>query len=165
MSTTPTSRSVRAPRAPWALTAAVTIAALLVAGLAGLLVGRWAGERASEPSVELLLIEDPTLAGGDAVEGWTSAGGFTGFGGLPALPGGVLRAASVVESAPGRLVVEAEGSTTTIQFLEPVRLFEIVPAPPIEAGDVIVVRLLDGVPEALLIVPRDLEEGTGLGGR
>ncbi len=155
-------RLSRRAHAPWALTAAVTITALIAAGLAGLLVGRWAGEQASEPAVELLRIADPTLLAGSGAEGWTSAAGFTGFGGLPALPGGVLRAATVVESSPGRLVVAAEGSTTTIEFLTPARLFRIEAATAPRAGDVVVVLLVDGVPRGVLLVPPDLEEGSGL---
>ena len=152
----------RPARAPWALTAAVTIAALVVAGLAGLVVGRWAGEQASEPAVERLLIVDPALLLGSGAVGRTSAGGFTGFGGLPTLPGGVLRAATVVESRPRQIVVEAEGSTTTIDLATTARLFRIEASPGPEAGDVVVVRLVDGVPRGVLLVPPDLEEGSGL---
>ena len=149
-------------RLPWALVAAVTIAAITASALGGLTLGRWAGARASEPEVVQLLIEDPALADAPAIEGWISAGGFTGFGGLPALPGEVWRRAHVVESEPGRLVISSEGSTTTIRFSEALRLFEIAPLDSLEAGDIAVLRLVDGVVQAVLVVPPDLEQGSGV---
>ncbi|MDE2695677.1 MAG: hypothetical protein OXH97_04065 [Chloroflexota bacterium] len=152
-------------RAPWLLVAAVTIAALVAAALAGLVLGRWAGERASAPTVVELAIEDPALAAADADEGWTTRGGFTGFGGLPALPGEVWRAAHVVESEPGRLVITSGGATTTIDYRATSRLFEIVPGDSIEVGDIVVVRIVDGVIAAMLVVPPDVEEGSGSGSR
>ena len=150
-------------RAPWMLVAAVTITALVAAALGGLVLGRWAGERASEPAVIEVMIADPALAAAEADEGWTSAGGFSGFGGLPALPGQVWRAARVVESSPGRLVITSDGATTTVDYRAPARLFEIAPADGVEVGDVVVVRVVDGVVAAVLVVPPDVEEGSGLG--
>lgn len=152
-------------RAPWLLVAAVTIAALVAAALAGLVLGRWAGERASAPTVVELVIEDPALAAADADEGWATRGGFTGFGGLPALPGEVWRAAHVVESEPGRLVITSGGATTTIDYRAPSRLFEIVTIGGVDVGDIVVVRIVDGVAAAVLIVPPDVEEGGGTGSR
>ncbi len=152
-------------RAPWLLVAAVTVAALVAAALAGLVLGRWAGDRASAPTVVELAIEDPALAAADADEGWTTRGGFTGFGGLPALPGEVWRAAHVVESEPGRLVVTSGGATTTIDYRATSRLFEIVPGDSIEVGDIVVVRMVGGVIAAMLVVPPDVEEGSGSGSR
>ena len=153
------------PRAPWLLVAAVTVAALVAAALAGLVLGRWAGEQASAPTVVELAIEDPALAAADADEGWTTRGGFTGFGGLPALPGEVWRAAHVVESEPGRLVITSGGATTTIDYRATSRLFEIVPGDGFEVGDIVVVRIVDGVIAAMLVVPPDVEEGSGAGSR
>ena len=151
--------------APWALVAAVTIAALAAAALGGLVLGRWAGERASEPAVIEVVIVDPALSAADADDGWMSLGGFTGFGGLPALPGEVWRAARVVESSPGRLVITSDDATTTIDYRAPSRLFEIAPADGIEIGDNVVVRVVDGVVAAMLVVPPDVEEGSGAGSR
>lgn len=152
-------------RAPWALTAAAAIAVLAAAALGGIAAGRWAGAQASEPRTELAVIPDPAARAGEAAAGWTSRGGFTGFGGLPALPGGVLRAGRVAEAAPGRIVVGSAGGSTEIAFADAARLFEIAPARPIAAGDVVVVRIADGAAEAVLIVPPDLEQGSGRGGR
>ena len=150
-------------RAPWALTAGVAIAALLAAGLAGAVVGIRAGEWASEPDVEQLVIADPSFLGGTPADALRSAGGFTGFGGLPALPGDVLRAGTVVEADGGLLVVAAEGSATAIQYSAPARLFRIGPlARALGAGDLVVVRLEDGEPTGVLLVPSGIEEGLGL---
>lgn len=152
-------------RAPWALVAAVTTAALVASALGGLVLGRWAGERASEPAVIEVVIDDPALAAADADEGWTTRGGFSGFGGLPALPGEVWSAARVVESEPGRLVITSDGATTAIDYRSPSRLFEIAPAAGVEVGDIVVVRIVDGVAVAMLVAPPDLEEGSGTGSR
>ncbi len=150
------------PRLPWALVAAITIAAIGASALGGLSLGRWAGARASEPTVVQLVIEDPALSAAPAIEGWISDGGFTGFGGLPALPGEVWRRARVIESEPGRLVIDAEGTTTAISFRQPLRLFEIAPLDAVEAGDIAVLRFIDGVVRAVLVVPPDLEQGSGV---
>ncbi len=155
-------RTGAAPRLPWVLVAAITIAALAGTALGGLAAGRWAGERASEPAVVELLIENPERSAAPAVEGWTSAGGFTGFGGLPALPGEVWRRALVVESGPGRLVIDADGTTTTVSFRDAVRLFEIAPLDAVAVGDIVVVRLDGGVVQAVLVVPPDVEQGSGV---
>lgn len=152
----------RTPRLPWALVAALTVVAIVASVLGGLTLGRWAGARASEPTVVQLVIEDPALSAAPAIDGWISDGGFTGFGGLPALPGDVWRRAHVLESEPGRLVIQSEGATTTIRFREPLRLFEIVPLDTIEARDIAVLRLVDGLVQAVLVVPPDLEQGSGL---
>ncbi len=150
-------------RAPWALTAGVVIAAIVAAGLAGVVVGIRAGERASAPDVEQLVIADPSFLAGTAPDALRSAGGFTGFGGLPALPGDVLRAGTVVEADGGLLVVAAEGSTTAIQYSATARLFRFGPlARALTAGDLVVVRLEDGEPTGVLLVPPDIEEGLGL---
>ena len=150
------------PRLPWALVAAITIAAIAAAALGGLSLGRWAGARASEPTVVQLVIEDPALSAAPAIEGWISDGGFTGFGGLPALPGEVWRRARVIESEPGRLVIDSQGTTTAISFGRPLRLFEIAPLDAVEVGDIAVLRFVDGVVQAVLVVPADLEQGSGV---
>ena len=161
------------------LSAVVTAAALVAAGLAGAVLGVAAGERASESEVELLVLPEPALLAETPAGALRSAGGFTGFGGLPALPGDVLRAGTVTESAAeaeaagaaagagaGALVVEAGGSAAQIRFSSPARLFRIAALQgALGAGDIVVVRLVDGAPQAVLRVPPDLEEGAGTGAR
>ena len=92
--------------APWALVAAVTIAALAAAALGGLVLGRWAGERASEPAVIEVVIVDPALSAADVDNGWMSLGGFTGFGGLRLQP-----AADLIGKRHARLLVDSIGVT------------------------------------------------------
>ena len=153
------------------LSAVVTAAALVAAGLAGAVLGMVAGERASESEVELLVLPEPALLAETPPAALRSAGGFTGFGGLPALPGDVLRAGTVTEAAAeaagaGALVVEAGGSAAQIRFSSPARLFRIAALQgALGAGDVVLVRFVDGAPEAVLRVPPDLEEGAGTGAR
>jgi hypothetical protein len=150
--------------APAVLMAAVTVAALLAAGLAGAVVGVAAGERASEAAAEELVLTDPARLAETPASALRSAGGFTGFGGLPALPGEVLRAGTVVETRDGDLVLDSGGSEVEIRFRAPRRLFRIEPlAGVLAAGDLVVVRLVDGEPQAVLRVPPDLEEGAGAG--
>ncbi len=147
------------------LSAVVTVAALLTAGLAGAVLGTVAGERASEPRVEELVLTEPALLAETPAGALRSVGGFTGFGGLPALPGDVLRAGTVVEGREGALVVDSGGSEAEIRFSSPSRLFRISALrDALGAGDIVVVRFVDGTPQAVLRVPPDLEEGAGTGG-
>ena len=62
-------------------------------------------------------------------------------------------------------MITSDEATTTIDFRSPSRLFEIVSADGIEVGDLVVVRLVDGVVAAMLVVPPDVEEGSGAGSR
>ena len=150
-----------------ALKAAVTVTALIAAVLSGAVLGVAAGERASEAAVEELVLVEPALRAETPASALRSAGGFTGFGGLPTLPGDVLRAGTVTAedgAAGGALVVEAGGSEAAIRFSAPARLFRISALQgALGAGDVVVVRFVDGAPEAVLRVPPDLEEGAGTG--
>ena len=146
------------------LSAVVTATALLAAGLAGVVLGVAAGERASQPEVHELVVAEPALRAATVAAALRSAGGFTGFGGLPALPGDVLRAGTVAEAEAGALVVDSGGSEAEIRFSAPLRLFRIAALrEALRAGDIVVVRFAGGAPEAVLRVPPDLEEGAGTG--
>ena len=152
-------------RAPWTLVAAVTIAALAASALAGLALGRWAGERASQPTVIEVLIEDPALAAPDAAGAGRRRAASRASAASPR-----CRAASGARPAssspsPGRLVIASDGATTAIDYRAPSRLFEIAPVEGVEPGDVVVVRLVGGAVTAMLIVPPDVEEGSGAGAR
>ena len=152
---------------PALLSAVVTVAALVAAGLAGAVLGVATGERASESEVSELVLVEPALLAETPADALRSAGGFTGFGGLPTLPGDVLRAGTVTEAASaaaGALVVDAGGGEARIRFSSPARLFRIAPLQgALGVGDIVVVRFVDGAPEAVLRVPPDLEEGAGTG--
>ena len=144
-----------------ALTVAVSAASLLAAVLAGAVAGVALGERGSAPATEVLTLTAPEAEAstGPALR---SGAGFTGFGGLPALPGEVVRTGTVAEVADGELIIEAGGSRTSIRFDTPARLFALAPLDgELRAGDLVVLRLVDGEVAALLRVPPDLEEGAG----
>ena len=146
------------------LQAVVTVAALIAAVLAGAVLGVAAGERASESEVRKLLLTEPALHAETATGALRSGGGFTGFGGLPTLPGIVLRAGTVSEAADGVLLVDAGGSEAAIRFSAPARLFRIAALQgTLGPGDIVVVRFVDGAPEAVLRVPPNLEQGAGTG--
>ena len=149
----------------WALLqAVVTVAVLIAAVLAGAVLGVAAGERASESEVRELVLTEPALRAETAAGALRSAGGFTGFGGLPMLPGDVLRAGTVAEAGDGALLVDGGGSEAAIRFGAPARLFRIAALEgALGPGDIVVVRFVDGAPEAVLRVPPDLEQGAGRG--
>ncbi len=83
-------------------TAGVMVFALLaaVAG-AGAFLGSTVASNLTEPGERVVLLEDPQ--GFAQTPAWAkrSAGGFTGFGGLPALPGVVLHSGTISESSDG----------------------------------------------------------------
>lgn len=145
--------------------ASVAVALVLVAAAAG---GAYAGAAIArditEPGTQLVVVADPQEFA--EIPEWAerSAGGFTGFGGLPALPGKVLRSGSITESSDGWktagcrewprcrwLVVEAPSALTTIEFISTLRLFRIRPmAAPLAPGDLVLVRLVNGSPTGVL---------------
>ena len=148
------------------LTTTLVLASLVAVGVAGALAGAWLGGRASEPNVQELVIADPALLDGAAGTALRTAGGFTGFGGLPALSGDVLLQGVVEEVGEQTIEIAAGGGTVTVRYRSPDRLFAVQSVErPLEAGDLVVLRIEDGVAVAVLRVPPDLEEGLGRGGR
>jgi len=113
------------------------------------------GERASEPGVRELTFRDPLLLEDTPAYAVRSAGGFTGFGGPPAFDGDVLRS-GVVESldeAENALTLVDGAATLGVTYSTPKLLFRIVAATePLEAGDTVLIRTVDGVPASLLRV-------------
>lgn len=120
---------------------------VLLAALAGAgaFLGSAVASNLTEPGERVVVLEDPR--GFAQTPAWAkrSAGGFTGFGGLPALPGVVLHSGTISESSDGSLLVDAPHVRTTVDFAEPLRLFRIRPAQsPLAPGDVVLVRTVDG---------------------
>ncbi len=123
--------------------ASITLGVGLLAALA---LGGWAGvrlgERASRASSRELEVVDPAaLPSGTGAEA-RSVGGFSGFGGPPALQGAVLRHGAASEVAPGTLALVDGAATTTVEYTQPLRLYRIAPssAPP-AVGDMVVVNV------------------------
>ena len=73
----------------------VAVIGLLSAAAAGAAAGIVLGDRASEPGSRTLSLVDPAFQQLIAEPALRSDGGFTGFGGLPALNGRVLRFGTV----------------------------------------------------------------------
>ncbi len=123
----------------------VTIAfalAILVALGAGGVAGTRLGERASRADArELKLVAPDSLPTRAAVES-TSAAGFTGFGGPPALQGEVLRRGTASEGTAGRLELIDGAATTTVDYSTSARLYRIALARgPLAEGDAVIVRI------------------------
>lgn len=161
-------------RVPAGARTALLLAALALAGAGGALFGVRLGERATEPGMDVVTIEAPERAAGTPAVALRSAGGFTGFGGTPALPGDVLRAGIIQDLQPGAFAIGAPGSTTEVRFRTPRRLLRIRPLGSaldgeldgaLATGDVVVVRLVGGVPVGVLRVAGDGEPpGAGAAG-
>ncbi|TAK77871.1 MAG: hypothetical protein EPO16_04565 [Dehalococcoidia bacterium] len=140
-------------------TVAIAVAVLL-AGAGGALLGVRAGNAASAPDVERLTIAAPETFAEPPQDAARSPGGFTGFGGPPAIRGEVQRSGLVQSVESGALVVGTPESSVTVRYTSPQRLFRIVPAgAPLRAGDLVQVRVEDGRALAILRLPPGLEQG------
>lgn len=139
--------------------AAVAVAVVLV-GAGGGLLGLQLGDAASAPDVERVSVLAPDAVAGPPADVARSPGGFTGFGGPPALRGEVQRSAPVLSEEAGALVVGTAESSVTVRFSSPARRFRIVPAGvPLRPGDLVQVRVQDGRAVGVLRLPPGLEEG------
>ncbi len=129
-------------------------ASMLIVLLAGALVGVRLGERASRADARALSIVEPdSLPARSAVES-SSAGGFTGFGGPPALQGDVLRRGTATDLTPRGLVLVDGAASTTVEYSEPGRLYRIVSArSELTVGDAVLVRV-DGERGTSILRPR-----------
>jgi hypothetical protein len=137
---------------------------VLVAGAGGALLGMWLGETASAPEERRVTIVDPdsSLSAVDALA--RSTGGFTGFGGRPALLGEVLRTGEVKATSPGTIELASTESRATVRYTTPERLFRIVPlTTPLRPGDLVQLRVQDGAVTGALRLPTGLEEGINRG--
>ncbi len=151
----------------------MAVIGLLSAGAAGAVSGIILGDRASEPGTTTLSLLDPAFQQLLAEPAYRSAGGFTGFGGMPALGGRVLRFGTVrgLELDPptgsgtigGTLTVEADGAVATVRFVRAERFFSIGPAvEPLQPGDLVQLRIEGQQAVGSLRLPPDLEEGAGV---
>lgn len=125
--------------------------AIVVAAPSGFYAGARIASTVTAPETELIAIGDPGLA--TAIPAWAqrSAGGFTGFGGLPALSGQVLRSGTVTETSDGMIVVTGADNETVIVYSEPVRLYRIQPAASaLRSGDAVTVRMVEGAVTGVL---------------
>lgn len=115
---------------------------LLLALVVGVVVGGRLARWSTQPVTHVLEVVDPASAAAATPRGSTSPGGFTGFGGPPALHGEVLQSGTVTSSASGRIAIGLDGGGADITFSGTGRMYRIVPATsPIAAGDRVVVRL------------------------
>ena len=141
-------------------TAAVVVAVMLASAGGGWL-GIRLGHAASEPHVERVEVVAPEVLAGPSADVARSPGGFTGFGGAPALRGEVQRSGAVQRADAGAVVVGSAESNVTVRYTSPERLFRIVPAgSPPKPGDLVQVRVKDGAAISLLRLPANLEQGS-----
>ena len=152
----------------------MAVLGLLGLGAAGVFAGIVLGDRASEPGSTTLTLVDPAFQQLLAEDAVRSDGGFTGFGGLPALNGRVLRFGTVEAVAldppspagtiGGSLTVAADGALAIVRFVRIERFFAIEPASqPLQPGDLVQLRVEGDQAVSTLLLPPDLEAGAGLG--
>jgi hypothetical protein len=124
----------------WTLT--ITVLAI---GVAGFVVGMRLGVTASESGVRELRFVNPNALETTPSTAARSAGGFTGFGGAPALTGDVLRSGSLTAINPEGLSVGEPSASLEVAYEDSTRLFRIArAATPLAPGDRVVVRTEDG---------------------
>lgn len=140
--------------------AAIWTVAVVLAGAGGGLLGMRLGDAASAPRVERVTVVAPDLFAGPPADAARSAGGFTGFGGPPAIRGEVQRSGAVQRTESGALVIGSADSSVTVRYTSPERLFRIVPAgAPVRAGDLVQVRVEGDRAMSILRLPPGLEQG------
>lgn len=141
--------------------ATFALTGLVLATLAsGALLGARLGRAASAPAVRNVAIAAPEGFTGPAADARRSPGGFTGFGGKPALAGDVLRGGTVETSSAGNLVIATAESTLTLRTTSAERLYAITPASsPLRPGDAVQVLARNGVVAGVLRLPPGLGEG------
>ena len=139
----------------------VAVAALVIlAGASGGILGVRLGNAASKPNVERVTVVAPQALAGPPQDAARSSGGFTGFGGPPALRGEVQRSGAVQSVEPGALVIGSAESSVTVRYTTPERLFRITQSTaPLRPGDLLQVRIEGNIAAALLRLPSDLEQG------
>lgn len=138
----------------------VVVAVVLLAGAGGGLLGMRLGDAASAPNIERVTVAAPEALAGPPQDAARSAGGFTGFGGPPAIRGEVQRSGTVQSAGPGALVIGSAESSVTVRYTSSERLFRIAPAgTPPRAGDLVQVRVEGDHAAAILRLPPGLEQG------
>jgi hypothetical protein len=137
------------------------VGVVLLASAGGGWLGIRLGHAASEPDIEHVEVVAPEVLAGPPADVARSPGGFTGFGGAPALRGEIQRSGTVQRADAGAVVVGTAESNVTVRYTSPERLFRIVPAgTPLRAGDLVQVRVKDGAALSLLRLPANLEQGS-----
>jgi hypothetical protein len=137
---------------------------VVAAGAGGALLGMRLGEVASAPDERRVAITDPDGAVQGGTAGALSAGGFTGFGGRPALRGAVLRTGEVRATGTGMIELASTESGATVRYTTSERLFRIVPlTTSLRAGDLVQLQVKEGAVTAALRLPAGLDEGINRG--
>ncbi|MDA1002108.1 MAG: hypothetical protein O3B31_01970 [Chloroflexi bacterium] len=137
---------------------------IIAAGAGGALMGTRLARAATRPPHQEVLLLAPELSAGPRAGALTSPGGFTGFGGAPALKGDVARAGTVtaVDVETGRLSIESPGGAVSVRFTASDRMFRLGPLTnALAKGDVVLVRVEGGVAAGVMRVPPDLDVGVG----
>jgi len=136
---------------------------LAAAVAAGAYIGATVAADATAPGTQHVVLQDPAQFTDIPAWAGRSNAGFTGFGGLPALPGVVFRSGVVGAHEDGTLIVESTDARTTIEYSDPLRLFQIRnAATPLAVGDSVLVRLVDGSVAGFLRLLVNIEEIEGL---
>jgi hypothetical protein len=147
-----------------AFKAIVLFLGIVAAGAGGAYAGSRLADAATRPPHEQVVLLSPALSAGPRAGALTSPGGFTGFGGAPALNGDVARTGTVtaVDAASGVLTIETPGGEVSVRFTSLARMFRLGQlAGALAEGDVVVVRIEDGETAGLLRVPPGLDVGVG----
>jgi len=120
-----------------------------IAGVAALagggVLGMRLGEAASRPSVREIRVTDPAAMTSAIGIETLSPAGFTGFGGPPALEGGVLRRGIATDVHPGAFALMDGSARSQIEFTQALRLYRLTATvAPLASGDSVIVRVEDG---------------------
>ena len=111
-----------------------------------------------EPTTRLIEIPDPRTASPN-LEPFVSKGGYTGFEGLPALPGKIFRSGVIADATISSFSVLSGESTFEVSFRESPRIFQILSTTQeLNIGDLIVLKLsTNNELTSILILPDNLQ--------
>lgn len=139
----------------------LALTGLVLAAFAGsALLGASFGRAASAPVVRQVSIAAPEAFAGPAADARRSPGGFTGFGGSPALAGDVLRGGTVEAASGGGIAIVTGTSTLTLRPTSGERIYAIAATnASLRPGDAVQVFVRDGAVTGVLKLPPGLGEG------
>ncbi len=142
------------------LARAALVAAVLLACAGGAVAGVRMGDAASAPDIEEIVIAAPDALAGPPTGTVRSAGGFTGFGGPPAIRGEVQRSGAIQSTQADAVTLGSTESSVTVRYTSPQRLFRIGPVTSaLKVGDLVQVRVDGDRASAVLRLPPGLEQG------
>lgn len=143
----------------------VAVGGIVLAALGGVLLGLRLADAANEPQQRTLTIANPEGAQ-DASPALRSAGGFTGFEGLPALPGDAVRSGEIRDVTDEGFLVASGGGALSVAAARAGDTYRIASLErSLASGDAVVLRIdASGAVVAALLITAPVTEAAATTG-